>query len=376
LDRLKIKHRSDSNGARFLLFDGNIYNSFLYLLKARSEKTMGHRKTHAPKHGSLAYLPRHRAKKPTARIRFWPKIKSDSPRLLGFSAYKAGMTYVFTIEDRKRSPNFGKEVMRAATILETPPILVCGIRTYAKTPYGLQNLTEAWMKEPPAILDRLLVLPENFNTESMLEKVQQSLPNTAIIRVITATQPSQTSLSKKKPESCEVQIGGGTIQQQFEYAKQLLGKTVAPEEVFKDGQYIDIAGVTVGKGFQGPVKRWGVTCLQHKGRKTKRGIATLGPWNPHHLMYSIPRAGQMGYHQRIEFNKRILKIGKDGKEVTVKGGYIRYGEVKGPYILIEGSIPGTEKRQIRLRVPARPPREISEAPPQVTYISLESPQGK
>ena len=50
------------------------------------------------------------------------------------------MTYVFTIEDRKRSPNFGKEVVRAATILETPPILVCGIRTYTKTPYGLQNI--------------------------------------------------------------------------------------------------------------------------------------------------------------------------------------------------------------------------------------------
>ena len=337
---------------------------------------MGHRKTHAPKHGSLAYLPRKRAKNPVARIRYWPKINSDSPRLLAFSAYKAGMTYVFAIEDRKRSPNFGKEVMHAATILETPPILVCGIRTYTKTPYGLQNLSEAWMKDPPAILDRLLVLPETFNTEEMLEKIQQHLEDTTAVRVITATQPTQTSLSKKKPDACEVQIGGGTIAQQLEYAKQLLGKTVTPEEVFKDGQYIDVAGVTVGKGFQGPVKRWGVTKLQHKGRKTKRGIATLGPWNPHHLMYSIPRAGQMGYHQRIEFNKRILKIGKDGKEVTVKGGYIRYGEVKGPYILMEGSIPGTEKRQIRLRVPARPPREIPEAPPQVTYVSLESPQGK
>ena len=84
----------------------------------------------------------------------------------------------------------------------------------------------------------------------------------------------------------------------------------------------------------------------------------------------------MGYHQRIEFNKRILKIGKDGKEVTVKGGYVRYGEVKGPYILIAGSVPGTEKRQIHLRVPARPPTEIPETPPQVTYVSLESPQGK
>jgi len=210
----------------------------------------------------------------------------------------------------------------------------------------------------------------------MLQKIQDNLEHTDVVRVITAAQPAQTSLSKKKPETCEIQIGGGTIQQQFEYAKQLLGKAVTPEEVFKEGQYIDVAAVTVGKGFQGPVKRWHVTRLQHKGRKTKRGIATLGPWNPHHLMYSIPRAGQTGYHQRIEFNKRILKIGKDGKEVTVKGGYVRYGEVNGPYILIEGSIPGTEKRLIRLRVPARPPTEAPETAPQVTYISLESSQGK
>jgi large subunit ribosomal protein L3 len=326
---------------------------------------MGHRKTHAPKHGSLAYLPRHRAKKPT-----------DSPRLLGFTSYKAGMTYVFAIEDRKRSPNFGKEVMRAATILETPPILVCGIRTYQKTPYGLHNITEAWMKEAPAVLDRLMVLPDTFDTDAMLQKIYDNVEITDVVRVITATQPALTSLSKKKPEACEIQIGGGNIQQQVDYAKQLLGKTVTPEEVFKDGQYIDIAGVTVGKGFQGPVKRWGVTKLQHKGRKTKRGIATLGPWNPHHLMYSIPRAGQTGYHQRIEFNKRILKMGKDGKEVTIKGGFVRYGEVNGPYVLIEGSIPGVEKRQIRLRVPARPPTEVPDVPPQVTYISVKSTQGK
>ncbi|MEM2968040.1 MAG: 50S ribosomal protein L3 [Candidatus Bathyarchaeia archaeon] len=337
---------------------------------------MGHRKTHAPKHGSLAYLPRKRAKRPVARIRYWPKISADAPRLLGFAGYKAGMTYVFTIEDRKRSPNFGKEVMRAATVIETPPMLICGIRTYTKTPYGLKNLTEAWMKDPPADLDRALVLPENFDTEKMLQKLEQNLPKTAVVRVIAATQPRQASLSKKKPEITEIEIGGGTIPKQLEYAKALLGKTVTAEEVFKDGQYIDIAAITTGKGFQGPVKRWGVTILQHKGRKTKRGIATLGPWNPHHIMYTIPRAGQMGYHQRTEYNKRILKIGKDGKEVTVKGGFIRYGILKGPYMLIDGSIPGTEKRLIRLRYPARPPKEVPEAPPQITYISLDSPQGK
>ncbi|MCL2643151.1 MAG: 50S ribosomal protein L3 [Candidatus Bathyarchaeota archaeon] len=337
---------------------------------------MGHRKVHAPRHGSLAYLPRKRAKNPVARIRYWPEIKSDSPRLLGFAAYKAGMTYVFTIEDKKRSPHFGKEVMKAVTVLETPPIIICGFKTYTKTPYGLQNISEVWMKDPPAILNRALVLPENFDTEVMLEKVQKNIDQTTAIRVIVATQPSQTGLSKKKPEISEIQIGGGSIQQQFDYVKQLLGKTVTLEEVFKEGQYIDVAGITVGKGNQGPVKRWGVTKLQHKGRKTKRGIATLGPWNPHHITYSVARAGQMGYHQRLEFNKRIMKVGKDGKEATVKGGFIRYGEIKGSYILIDGSVPGPEKRQLRLRVPARPPTEASETPPQVTYLSTESTQGK
>lgn len=337
---------------------------------------MGHRKTHAPKHGSLAYLPRHRAKRSVARIRFWPKTDAQTPRLLGFTGYKAGMTYVFTIEDRKRSPNFGKEVMRAATIVETPPILACGIRTYSKTPYGLRNLAEAWMPSPPAELERVLVMPETFNTEQMLQKIDEHLDSIACIRLLIATQPKQTGLAKKKPDLHEIEIGGGTTQQQLDYAKSLLGKTVTAEEVFKDGQHVDVAAITIGKGFQGPVKRWHVTKLQHKGRKTKRGIATLGPWNPHHLMYSIPRAGQMGYHQRIEYNKRILKIGKDGKEVTPRGGYIRYGIVKSPYMLIEGSIPGSEKRTIRIRQPARPPKEIAEHPPQITHVSLESPQGK
>ena len=76
------------------------------------------------------------------------------------------MTYVFTIEDRKRSPNFGKEVMKAATILETPPLLVCGIRTYTHNPVWTPA-TDRMLDEESAQknFERTLVLPENFNTE-------------------------------------------------------------------------------------------------------------------------------------------------------------------------------------------------------------------
>jgi large subunit ribosomal protein L3 len=337
---------------------------------------MGHRKQHAPKHGSLSYLPRKRAERLLARIRYWPKIEADTPRLLGFMGYKAGMTHVFVVEDRKRSPNYGKEVVQSATVLETPPILICAIRAYLRNPYGVQALTEAWMKDPPEELERVFTLPESFDTEGNLKKIEENLANLTKIRVIAINQPKQTSVPKKKPEMAEIEIGGGTTQQQIEFAKSILGKTITLAEIFKEGQYVDVTSVSIGKGFQGPVKRWRVRILQHKGRKTKRGIATLGPWNPHHVMYSVPRAGQMGYHQRTEYNKRILKIGTDGKEITPKGGFMRYGIIRGSYLLLEGSIPGPEKRPIRLRYPARPPKQIAEEPPQITQISLESPQGR
>ncbi|TRO48891.1 50S ribosomal protein L3, partial [Candidatus Bathyarchaeota archaeon] len=242
-------------------------------------------KQHSPKHGSLAYLPRKRAKKISARIRYWPKPSSKSPILLAFTGYKAGMTYVYTIEDRNRSPNFGKEIMHAATVIETPSMLICGIRVYSKTPYGLEPISELWMKDIPSDFNRILTPPKKIDRETLLKKIEENIDRITAVRVIVATQPKLTSLSKKKPDLHEIEIGGGSIADQIDYAKQLLGRTVMAEEVFTEGQYVDIAAITTGKGFQGPVKRWGVAILQHKGRKTKRGVATLGPWKPTHVRY-------------------------------------------------------------------------------------------
>jgi large subunit ribosomal protein L3 len=336
---------------------------------------MGHRKQSAPRHGSLAYLPRGRAARPIGRIRNWPKIKSDSPTLLGFMGYKAGMTHIFYIDDKQGSPNFGKEIINAATVLDTPPLLICCIRAYKKDVYGTKTLSEAWMEAPPDDLERRVTLPEKFNTEQMLKKVEENLDKVSEFRLIAITQPRLTGVPKKKPDMAEIKVGGGTVQSQFEYAKKLLGKTVSAIEVFKEGQFIDITAVSKGKGFQGPVKRLGVAILPHKSRKLMRGVASIGPWNPSRVLYYVARAGQMGYHQRTEYNKRIMKIGADGKEVSPKGGFLRYGPLKGPYILVSGSIAGASKRLIRLRQPMRTPRKIPAEPPKIVEVSLESPQG-
>jgi len=288
--------------------------------------------------------------------------------------YKAGMTHVTLIEDKTGSPDFGKEVTKPATVVDAPPITICAIRAYTKNQYGTQTLTEAWMKDPPKDINRLTTPPKNPDPNQTIKKIEENLDKITELRLQAATQPKLTGVPKKKPELLEVKIDGAQMKEQLEYAKNLLGKTVSATDIFKEGQYVDAISITKGKGFQGPVKRWGVKILSHKGRKTKRGIATLGPWNPHRVLYTIPRAGQMGYHQRTEYNKRILKIGADGSEVTPKGGFLRYGPIRGTYILINGSLPGPAKRLIRLRHPARPPKRVPETPPKITHISLESPQ--
>jgi len=336
---------------------------------------LGHRKKHAPKRGSLAYLPRGRASSPIGRVRYWPKVV-EGPVLLGFPAYKAGMTYAVMVSDIAGSINYGKEVVSPATILDGPPILVCAIRAYTEDVSGLKTFTEVWAKSLPKDFERIAGIKENENPEEDVKKIEDNLAKIVEFRVLVATQPRLTGVPKKKPDIVEIKVGGGTIKEQFEYVKNLIGKTVAAKDVFKEGRYVDAIAITKGKGFQGPVKRWGVRILQDKSRKTKRGIGTLGAWHPTRVMYTVPRAGQMGYFQRTEYNKRLLKIGNDGNEVTPKGGFLRYGSIKGDYILLQGSIPGPAKRLIKLRYPARPPKTVPEAPPQIMNVSTESHQGK
>lgn len=322
-----------------------------------------------PKRGSRAFSPRKRAKNIAGRVDFWPDV-DEGPQLLGFAGYKAGMTHVFLIEDRERAPDYGKEVRNPATVIEAPPMLICAVRSYVKTSEGLKSFTEAWMENPPAdIRKRVKPLIPTIPEEG-LEQIASQLERLAELRVIATTQPRLSSVPKKKPELMEIKIGGGTKEEQLNYARELLGNTVGVSDIFRTGESIDIIGVTKGKGFQGPVKRWGIRILQRKSRKTVRGVGSIGPWHPARVMPGVPRAGQMGFHHRTEYNKRILLLGSDGERVTPKGGFNRYGVVNGDFILIKGSVMGPAKRLIKLRKAARSSRYPEDAP-QVTYIHTE-----
>lgn len=325
-----------------------------------------------PKRGSRAYGPRKRAQSQTPRLDSWPDI-SGTPKIQGFAGYKAGMTHAFVVDKREKSTTSGMEVQMPVTVIEVPPMKIAAVRFYENSILGLKTAGEVWAQDLEPLLSKRLNVPTK-HTEASFERYEGL--DVEDVRVLAYTQPKMVSgVPKKVPDMMELRIGGSTISERVAYAKEILGTEVAMTDFAVEGTIIDVIAITKGKGFQGVTKRWGVKLLSHRNSKHRRGIGNLGPKRPGYVRGTVPGSGQMGYHQRTEFNKKIIKVGTDVEEVNPNGGFLNYGEIKNTYILVHGSVPGPTKRLIRLRDATRLPKKADISASEVTYISTESKQG-
>jgi len=284
-----------------------------------------------------------------ARIRGWPEISSEEPKLLAHAGFKAGCVQVISVDDREKTPNAGKQLVSIGTVLVTPPILVVGIRGYSKDANGLHAEFDAYAEDIPKEVSKHITLK---NKEKALENAEKILGRIKEIFAIVTISPNTIGLEQKKPYIFEAAVRGGDVKKQFDFVKDLLGKEVKIDQVFETGSGVDVAAITKGKGWQGVITRMGVKRKQHKSRKSVREVGSLGPISPQNVMYTVPRAGQMGFHQRVEYNKRILIMSNSNSEdlkINPEGGYKHFGLVKGDYVILKGSVPGTYRRLIKLR---------------------------
>lgn len=106
--------------------------------------------------------------------------------------------------------------------------------------------------------------------------------------------------------------------------------------VFEEGEFVDVIGVSKGKGFQGVVKRHGfggVGDSTHGQHNRLRAPGSLGASSyPSRVLKGMRMAGQTGCKQVKMINLQIMKIVKEKNLILVKGS------VPGPngsYIKIE-----------------------------------------
>ncbi|MCK4521916.1 MAG: 50S ribosomal protein L3 [Nanoarchaeota archaeon] len=310
-------------------------------------------KAHVPRRGSMQFWPRKRAKKATPRVRAWASVKDA--KLLGFGGYKAGMSHVMLTDSREHSMTKGKQISCPVTIIECPALKVFSVKFYKNSNNGLKSVSQVFCEKYDKNLKKKMIIPKKFKKIDDIKTEDYD-----DLKVIVHTQPGLTGIGKKKPEIFEVGIGGDK-ESKLKFAKDMLGKDVNVMDFFNPGQQIDIHSITKGKGFQGPVKRFGVSIRSHKSEKTKRGPGSLGGWKGQaHFMYRIAHAGQMGYHLRTEYNKQILSIEEKNEKINPKGGFKHYSVIKNPCIIVKGSIAGSSKRFVRFSYATRPNKRLKE----------------
>lgn len=302
--------------------------------------------------------PRKRARRIYPRVRSWSNV--ERTKLLGFAGYKAGMTHI-QARDNSNSTTKGQIISIPVTIVECPPLKPLSLRFYKNSNYGFKLTGEILAKNLDKELKRKITMPKKSSKEEVKEF--------DVLKLAVYTQPKLIG-KKKKPEIFEIAIGNNNL----EFGKSLLQKDIKINDIFNEGQLVDIHSVSRAKGFQGPVKRFGVRLRQKKSEKVKRGPGSLGAWKgQQHMMYRVAHAGQMGYHTRTDYNKLVIKIGNKVEDINPKGGFLRYGEIKNDYVLIKGSLPGAVKRLVRLTEPMRPKKKMAVIH-DITKISLASKQ--
>ena len=327
---------------------------------------------HNPRRGSMGFYPRKRARSVVPHTKSWADDGSE-PKLQGFAGYKAGMTHALVTDYRPNSTTSGQQVVMPVTVVETPPMTIAAVRAYEQTVYGKKVLTEVWAAELPEKLSQRLPLPKKQDTDAKLKLIADA--DVCDVRVLAITAPGSVSgVDSKTPEVMEIRVGGGDIEARLEFALGLLGKETTVNDIHHAGQMVDVQAITKGYGFESRVVRFGTKLLTHKNSKHRRMIGTQGAWHPSFVQSTVPNDGQRGMHHRTEYNKRIIKMGEEGSEITPKGGFLHYGEVRNPYVLLHGSIPGPAKRLVKLRDAVRYTRGI-DAEPSIEYLSTSSKQG-
>jgi len=92
--------------------------------------------------------------------------------------------------------------------------------------------------------------------------------------------------------------------------------------VFQDGDKIKVSGISKGKGFAGPVKRWKFKGRQSVTHGTKHELRTPGSTGssmPDRVRKGKKFAGRMGAERVTVKNLKIAKIDKEKNLLMIKG---------------------------------------------------------
>jgi len=112
-----------------------------------------------------------------------------------------------------------------------------------------------------------------------------------------------------------------TVREFRDFEKEVNPGDKLGAEVFEGIRYVDVIGVSKGKGFQGVVRRYGFGGGRAThGSKFHREPGSTGQSTyPHKTFKNVKLPGRMGREQVTVLSQRVVKVDKEKQLVLIKG---------------------------------------------------------
>jgi large subunit ribosomal protein L3 len=125
-----------------------------------------------------------------------------------------------------------------------------------------------------------------------------------------------------------------TIREFRDFEKEVAAGDKLGAEVFEGIRYVDVTGVSKGKGFQGVVKRYGFGGGRAThGSKFHREPGSTGQNTfPHKSFKNVKMPGRMGRERTTVLSQRVVKV-----------------DIEKQLMLIRGAVPGINKGLVVVR---------------------------
>lgn len=133
-----------------------------------------------------------------------------------------------------------------------------------------------------------------------------------------------------------------------------LGQVISVD-LFKEGEIVDVSGISKGKGFQGVIKRYNQSRgpMGH-GSQYHRGVGSLGTLLPMHVLKGKKLPGHMGNVATTIQNLEVVSV-----------------DLENNVILIKGNVPGPKKSLVMIKTSIKNAEKSNEALELITYELVE-----
>ena len=219
----------------------------------------------------------------------------------GILGKKIGMTQVFT-KNGKLIP---------VTVIEVEPNVVTQIKTVEKDGYDAVKLATGTVRE----------------------------------KVVNKPQLGHTKKANTEPKRFLREIRG------INTSDYSLGQIISVD-TFKEGEMVDVSGISKGKGFQGVIKRHNQSRgpMGH-GSQYHRGVGSLGTMLPMHVLKGKKMPGHMGNVKTTIQNLEVISI-----------------DTENNVILVKGNVPGPKQSLVIIRTAVKNPDVVKTPADLITYV--------